>query len=139
MAVRFLETTIYGGFVTWTPGALAAFVAEVLEQGTIYVAEVNITEGDGHRTQVVGMIALMARVHPLNHSTYGEELAWWVESGHRHGSIGDDLLGAAESWARVNRLSVLKVTAPAASRIGTAYERRGFTLVETTYQKVITP
>lgn len=130
MAARFIETTVYAQFVAWTPEALADLVRGVLEEGVVFVVEV-----DGG--QLVGMIALMARIHPMNGSVYADELAWWVEPAHRGSGAADLLLYAAEHWARENRLTVLKMVAPAGSSIGKHYLRLGFELVECTYQKTL--
>lgn len=131
MAVRFLETTSYKQTVVWTEDALVNFIQEVLAYGTIYLAE---TED----LRVVGMIALIGRFHPLNGSPFGDELAWWVDEAYRKGTAAYRLLWAAEEWTRLNHLSVLKLVAPAGSTIGTAYEKRGYALVETVYQKTFT-
>jgi GNAT superfamily N-acetyltransferase len=142
MAARFMETTVYGKLIAWEPGPLADLVYAVLEQGTIFVAEERVPSGrldPGEAVQkgLIGMIALVPRTHPMNHSRYADELCWWVEPEHRGGSAADRLLSAAEQWARENRLSVLKMVAPAGSELGKHYERRGFALVESTYQKTL--
>jgi GNAT superfamily N-acetyltransferase len=85
------------------------------------------------------MLALAAVPHPVSGQDYAEELAWWVEPAHRGSSIGPRLLAAAEAWCVQNKLGVLKMVAPAASDVGAFYVRRGYTLVESVYQKVLTP
>lgn len=130
MALRFLRETAYGAMfpeAVAEPMRLAPLYQLVLDRGVILLAEV-----DG---QLAGFLALVAMQHPLTGLPYGDEIAWWVEPECRHTRIGYKLLGAAEEWATTNRLSCLKMVAPAGSRLGTFYERRGYTVVETAYQK----
>lgn len=127
MAQRFLAVTAYGELLEPTTAAIATLVSTVLEAGVIFVAE-----ADGG---LVGMIALVALVHPINGRRYAEELTWWVEPEYRRSTIGPKLLGSAEDWARQNGCQGLKMVAPANSSIGTFYERRGYVLVESAYHK----
>lgn len=142
MAARFLETTAYAQLVVWEPEPLANLVYAVLEQGVIYVAEELAEWAPGNDDSIgdaepIGMIALVARPHVMNSTRYGDELAWWVEPAHRGGEAATLLLDRAEQWARENGLSVLKMSAPAGSMIGRLYERRGYVLLESTYQKTL--
>jgi GNAT superfamily N-acetyltransferase len=134
LAAAFLTATPYGALTAWQPEAVATLVDQVFVDGTIFVAERARHQGDGTRLETVGLIALVIRQHPFNLSYYGDELAWWVDPTSRNSTAAYRLLWAAIEWARQNRLSVLKMVAPAGSPIGLAYLRRGFTLVETVYQ-----
>lgn len=129
MAVRFLASTRYGVLVTPHPHALGRLIAQVLAIGVIFVAEVN--------GRVEAMLALVALPHPISGELYGDELAWWVEPEHRHGSIGPRLLLQAETWARERGARILKMVAPADSTVGNFYKHFGYVEVETAYQKTL--
>lgn len=144
MAMRFLQETSYGAlFPDVEPMRLAPLYQLLLDRGVILVAEQPQTviyefSDDACIVQpptLAGFIALVAMQHPLTGLPYGDEIAWWVEPEFRHTRVGYKLLGAAERWATTNRLSCLKMVAPAGSKLGTFYERRGYTVVETAYQK----
>lgn len=132
MAAHFIEQTRYSQ-VLGAPNReqLWFIVTKVVDElGVILLAEV---EG-----RAVGMLAIAALAHPFTGELYGDELCWWVEPEHRQGSVGPRLLVAGEEWATRKGLSVLKMVAPAGSDIGMHYERRGYSQVETVYQKTLT-
>jgi GNAT superfamily N-acetyltransferase len=127
MAQRFLATTPYGALLNPDPDWLEALVDAVLENGTVLVAEL-----DG---VLIGMIALSAQPHILTGEFFCDEVCWWVEPEFRLGSVGEQLLTAAEDWARTRNLSMLKMVAPAGTHVGNFYISRGFFEVETSYLK----
>jgi GNAT superfamily N-acetyltransferase len=126
MALRFIEETSYKAFPS-TPERLEALIDQVMQLGTIIVAEVQ--------GEVVGMLALVAVPHPWTLEEYVDEIAWWVEPEYRSGTAGPRLIVAAEEWTTRKGLTSLKMVAPAGSRVGTFYERRGYVAVETAYLK----
>jgi GNAT superfamily N-acetyltransferase len=129
MSDRFLRTTQYGAVTPWTLESLGRLVAAVLEHGVILVAATPAAD-------LVGMIALYPQYHPISGERFCDELVWWVEPEHRHGSVGPRLLAAAEAWALEHELRVLKMVAPAdAPEVGAFLQRRGYAFVETLYQK----
>jgi GNAT superfamily N-acetyltransferase len=128
MALAFLAGTPYGTLMPSTPDLLERFVDVVFELGAILVAECR--DGD-----LVGMIALAVVPNLITGEPYVEELAWWVEPAYRTGTIGPRLLTAGEQWVRSRNLSLLKMVAPAQTRVGQFYERMGYTAVESTYCK----
>ena len=137
MAENFLMLTTYGGLLIPAPGKLEAFVELILTHGKAIVAEVPHPERPEY-WQLVGMIGLVALPHPITGQLIAEEVAWWVEPHSRKGTIGPRLLQAAEDWASVKGVTVLKMVAPAGSDVGTYYERRGYKALETAFVKVIT-
>lgn len=141
MGIRFLLLTPYGRMSDGggSPQAIGAMVAACLNHGAIFLAETEVnTFVDGDifpETQVVGMLVLYVAAHPLTGKPYGDEVAWWVEPEHRNGRAGYYLLRSCEDWARQNGLSVLKMVAPAGSKVADYYTRRGYTFVESVFQK----
>lgn len=159
MACRFMAETRYGVLFAPNHAALAQLVALVLEHGVVFVDEQDHANDcavwvDALRVfdpverplepcncgrQIIGMLGLITAPNILTGLRYADEIAWWVEPEHRKTRSAHRLLCAAEDWARQKGLSVLKMVAPAGSDIGTFYERRGYTLVESAYQKTLTP
>lgn len=129
MSRHFLASTAYGRLLIPTTEQLEAFVVLILTHGGALVAEV-----DG---QVEGMIGVVALAHPITQELVAEEVAWWVEPDYRKGTIGPRLLQAAEDWASVKGVTVLKMVAPAKSDVGKYYERHGYTAFETAFVKVL--
>lgn len=130
MARNFLALTAYGPLVgNVATFQLEYFIDDVLAHGVVLVAD------DGG--QVLGLIALYPGLHPISRQAYADELAWWVEPVCRHASVGQQLLEAAERWARDCGLTMLKMVAPAESSIGAFYARMGYAPVETAYQKAL--
>ncbi len=126
MAVRFLEETPYRQVITPDVDRLETAIAGVLERGLVLVAEVNGT--------VVGMAAAMPAEHPFSGEPIVVEIAWWVEPEWRHGTLGVRLLTTLEACARSTGAKALLMIAPARSRVGQYYARRGYLEVETTFQ-----
>jgi GNAT superfamily N-acetyltransferase len=125
LAAHFLEATRYGQLFVANPAYMARLFEACLKAGVIVVAEV-----DG---QAVGFLALIVVEHLMSGEQMGEELAWWVEPTARRGKVGRLLLSAAEEWLAGHGVGVLKMVAPAWSRVGHTYERWGFEPVETAY------
>jgi GNAT superfamily N-acetyltransferase len=128
MALAFLTTTPYGTLMPSNADLLERFVDVVFELGAILVAECR----DG---TLVGMIALAVVPNLITGEPYVEEVAWWVDPPYRTGTVGPRLLVAAENWVRSRKLSLLKMVAPAGTRVGTYYAHAGYLEVETTYCK----
>lgn len=130
MALRFWRETPYAALIDGiTPATLAPLFDLVLEDGGLFVAEV-----DG---QLVGFIAGVVLQHPLTARRFFDELAWWVEPEYRQGRIGPKLLRCAEDFALQRGASVVKMLEPAGSHVGAFYARCGYTAVETAWQKVL--
>jgi GNAT superfamily N-acetyltransferase len=127
MAAAFLAGTAYGALLPASPEALERIVAVVAAHGVILVADAD--------AQLVGMLALVEMPHLITGEPSVEEMAWWVDPAARAGSVGPRLLTAGEEWVRARGGSLLKMVAPAGTRVGHYYERRGYQAVETTYAK----
>lgn len=127
MTQHFLEQTLYGALFGFHRESIAILVVTVIHVGVILIGE---DAGVG-----VGMIAIAALDHPISGDKYAEELAWWVEPSHRHGTLGPRLLRSAERWCVQNDLNMLKMVAPHGSRVGAIYEHRGYRPIETAYVK----
>lgn len=127
MAKHFIEQSVFKDWIPINEEAIADLVVAILEHGAGFVADV-----DG---RAVGMIGLVAGPHLISRELYAEEICWWMEPAHRHGTAGPRLLRAAEEWARQNGCQCLKMVAPTTSSVGAFYKRIGFTELETAYLK----
>lgn len=148
MAARFLLETPYGRLFDEraTPMSLSELIGNVLALGVIFVAEVSVgcaflcpgcTARCAPSLKLVGMLAIVAIPHPMTGRTYADEIAWWVEPEHRHGTLGPKMLREAEDWAISQGANMLKMVAPAGSTVGRFYEHVGYRPVETAYIKLI--
>jgi GNAT superfamily N-acetyltransferase len=136
LVANFLAATQYGELLeaaSWT--SVSKLIDQVLAHGAIFVVEVDPRDPSLPRGELVAMIAIVLFPHPITGRVYADELAWWVEPKYRRGRIGPKLLRRAEDWARQNGASMLKMVAPHGTDVGRFYEARGFTAVETAYQK----
>lgn len=127
MGLRFHSATRYGGFFTPDARRLEVLVGLCLQQATVLVAESDVG--------LVGFLALLVLPHIMSGELYGEEQGWWVEPSARKGRVGLRLLWAAEDWLLTNGVTVLKMGAPAGSRVGAFYALLGLEAVETHYFK----
>jgi len=125
LASHFLDATRYGQLFLADANHMVRLFDACLKAGVIVLAEV-----DG---QPIGFLALIVVEHLMSGERMGEELAWWVEPTARRGKVGLLLLSAVEDWLRAHGVGVLKMVAPAWSRVGHTYERWGFEAVETAY------
>lgn len=146
MATRFLLETQYGRLFDEraTPASLSELVTNVLTLGAIVVAEYRplmpaIFEDDAAPAEpkLVGMLAIVAVPHPLTGKIYGEEVCWWVEPEHRHGTLGPKMLREAEDWATRNGANMVKMVAPEGSTVGEFYKHIGYRPVETAFIKSV--
>lgn len=128
MVRHFLDHSLYGALFESDVDAGGLFDT-VLAAGLVLVAD----NGD----HLVGMLAIVALLHPLGGKLYAEEVCWWVEPEHRSGFIGPKMLRSAEDWARRKGCSVVKMVAPHGSTVGDFYGRIGYTPIETAYIKVL--
>lgn len=88
-------------------------------------AALFVAEKDGC---LVGMIGLLAYIHPISGRRVASEVMWFVRAEHR-GGVGLQLLGRAEAWARAADATALHMIAPT-DRVGRIYEARGYRRVE---------
>lgn len=140
MALQFLEATRYGELLGRSPDALRTLIEVVLEHGVGFVAEAVVPVPVGFSpvsVQLVGMIGVVAVPHPMNGRLYCDELVWWVEPGSRYVGVGPALKRAVEAWARSKNCSMIKMVAPAGSRVGRFLEHDGYEAYETAYFKVL--
>lgn len=129
MATHFRAESGYRALVDENVEQLERLARFLLAYGVIYVAEA------GPR-RVVGMIAAHVLAHPIDGVLIGSEVAWWVEPLARGTSAGVRLLAAAEQWAIAQGARRFQMIAPMANaRVGELYRRRGYTAIETTWQR----
>jgi hypothetical protein len=128
MGERFLTETVYHGRVTVNPTAMARTVGFLLasDLGAVYVSE--------QHGAVVGMIGLLFFENPITGEPSVTELFWWVEGAHRGGPEALRLLRRGEQWAREIGAVKVHMIAPAGTRVGTLYQRRGYEELETAWQ-----
>jgi hypothetical protein len=87
---------------------------------------------------VVGMIGLVAITSHVSGLPTATEVMWWVDPEAR--GSGLTLLRRAERWAVETGAAVIQMVAPAThARLGMLYQRRGYEMMETTYQSPVTP
>jgi RimJ/RimL family protein N-acetyltransferase len=120
----------YGGVFADNPVQLEALATQLVETPTSIVF---LAERDG---RVVGMIGLIRYAHHLTAKPMVGEIMWWLDPEARGGGVA--LLKRAERWALETGAAAIQMMAPDA-RVGRLYERRGYQLVEYTYQAVVTP
>lgn len=125
MGQRFARM-VYGDKLADNPTQIAALAQQLMTSpdGALFVAE----KGGA----VVGMIGLLAYLHPMSGERIATEMAWWVEPEHR--GIGMRLLKRAETWAVAQQALVFQMIAPTPD-VERFYARVGFSKVETTYQR----
>jgi len=128
MARRFVTETPYSQFGA-APGALECMLALVLEHGIVFLAE---REG-----ALIGFLAALVAPHPLTGIPFVDEVAWWVEPEYRHGAAGPRLLQTLEKWARTKGVPSIRMVAPAGSRVGRFYKRRGYVEIETSFLRIL--
>lgn len=102
----------------------------------IFVAELVDTATE-ERSEIVGMLALLAAPHPMTGEWQAEEIAWYLESEARGSSAHKRLHDEAEAWARSKGCSMIKMVAPHGSPVGSYYARRGYVPVETSWYKAL--
>ncbi len=128
MGVAFLVSAPdYSAIVEWTPEKVEELTRFLVLGDTNRVLVLERADG-----AIVGMLAIAITANLWGNGTIAEEVAWWVEPGHR-GRSGLKLLGVGEDWARQEGALVLRMVAPRGSQIGTVYERRGYIPLESIY------
>ena len=130
MLREFVTSTKYRKFVGASDAHLETFLFSLLGQidRRIFVAEKH--------DAVIGMIGVLAYVHPMSGELCAGELFWWLDPQHR--GAGGWLLRRAENWARDSGAKSLQMIAPSdAPHVGAMYERLGYERVETAYQRTL--
>lgn len=129
MAARFRGETAYAGHVDENLEQLEKLTRFLLEHGVVHVAE-------KFGKAVVGMVAAMVVANLVDGVLTGTEVAWWVEPEYRGGTAGVRLLEAVEQWAAARGARRFQMIAPTANaRVGELYRRRGYTEIETIWQR----
>lgn len=150
MAGRFIGSTPYGRFLMASGAQLGAFALLLLEHGgRIFVGEIaptyDHTRGDSsvypcpicRFPKLAGMLAVYKATNYVTGEQFADEQVWWVEPEYRKTSLGPRLLAHMEGWARMEGLPMVKMVAPNESDhdTGRFLARRGYTAIETVYQK----
>jgi len=127
MLRQFVTSTRYRKFVGADDAHLETFLLSLFDaiDKRIFVAE--------RRGQVIGMLGVLAYVHPMSGELCAGELFWWLDPSHR--GSGGFLLRRAEKWARSVGAVSLQMIAPFdAPHVGAMYARLGYEPVEVAYQ-----
>jgi RimJ/RimL family protein N-acetyltransferase len=119
----------YGETFADNPAQLEALATQLVTSST---SVVFVAEGD---ECLVGMIGLIRYAHHLTGACTVGEVMWWLDPAARGSGLA--LLKRAERWALETGATAIQMMAPDA-RVGRLYERRGYRLVETTYQRPVT-
>jgi len=88
-------------------------------------------------TQTVGMLIFFLFPHYFTGDPTAGEVVWYVIPEARGGMAGLRLLNAAERLASSLGAKRMQMVAPT-DRIAELYKRRGYTFVESTYQRELT-
>lgn len=131
MAAARLAESPFGMLFPPSRPQLERTVSLTLERGVGWLVE--------HRGLAVGMLGAVAGIHPATGQLYAEEVAWYVEPGYRQYQLGPRLLERLLDWCRTKNVTMLKMSSPVGSDIGTYLERQGFTAVEVAYVLVMAP
>lgn len=124
MGARFLSEGPYPREVADT-AVLERFVRHLLEHGYVTCSD-------------KGMLLGQSFVNPITGELTAAEIAWWVEPEHRKGSRDAlRLLMAFEAWARDKEATLIQMIAPVGTPLGRLYARRGYSELETIWQKRI--
>jgi hypothetical protein len=95
---------------------------------------------DGGATEVAGGIGGICHPDLLTGRLTAVELFWYVKLEHRTGDWPVRLLKAFEDWAATMRCHdavMVRIECPMNEWLKEFYQRRGYTLFETMYRKVI--
>ena len=128
MGVHFIAGTTYGDHLSINPLQLRDFAGRCVSGG-LGESAILLSEEDGVTT---GMIGLLVAPHPFSGDRTASELFWWVEPSHR--GHGLRLMRAAEAWAVQHGAARLQMVAPN-ERVAKLYRARGYTQLESTYQR----
>ena len=121
---------LYAGVWPENPAQLEALATQLV---TTPNSVVFIAEREG---QPIGMIAMVEYQHHISGRRTAGEVAWWLEPDAR--GMGVKLLKRAERWAAEQGAEDLQMMAPV-PRVGRLYEHLGYRLLETTYQRAVSP
>lgn len=112
---------------------LERVIALVLEHGIALIA-------DDLRGRPIGMVAAIPLPVLYSDETCLEEIAWYVAPNARGTQLaGPRLLAELQDWACSQSIHMIKLVAPAGSKAGAHYARLGYSEVETTWCKRLTP
>jgi GNAT superfamily N-acetyltransferase len=126
LGVRFMRESRYGLHLTVNAEATAELAASLInaEHGLVLV-----DEQDG---EIVGMIGVVATLHPHSGDPVMSELFWYVLPRAR--GSGVRLLLEAEAWARANGIGKSIVVSPN-EILSALYERLGYEPLERQFIK----
>ncbi len=132
MSEKFYAQTHYASLIPANNAAVAALALMLIEQGSLFVAEV-----DG---VVVGILGFVCTPFMFNPALLGaHEVVWYIEEAYRSYGYGPKLLLAAEQeFKRVGINFIQMVDLPENnSGAGELYKRLGYSTSELSYTKVI--
>jgi GNAT superfamily N-acetyltransferase len=121
LGCEFLTTSRYKDSITPDPDAIAASMERMIEAEHCLIAVADV---DG---VVVGMIGVMATLHPFTGQGIMSELFWYMHPDHR--GRGVSLLNIAERWARINGAKQAIMISPS-KKVGNFLRRRGYERLE---------
>lgn len=102
---------------------------------TSWIVDTGAIIGAESGDVLVGLIALVVYEHPVLGVLTAGEACWYVNPMFRTQAVGRALLESAETWALSRGCVMLQIAAPAGSRAGVLYRRRGYVEVETAFAK----
>jgi|ETNvirnome_2_130_1030620.scaffolds.fasta_scaffold28444_2 GNAT superfamily N-acetyltransferase len=127
MGQKFVRATEYLDRVANDPAHFRSLAETVINQGRVFVAEV-----DG---EVVGMLGALMITHPVLNERMGAEVIWWVDPAHRRGGTGAALFRAAEAWARSEGGVKMQFSAYRDRVLERLYRRLGYEAKEVIFEK----
>lgn len=132
MSEKFYAQTHYAKLIPANNAAVGALALMLIEQGSIFVAEVAGT--------VVGVLGFLCTPFMFNPELLGAyEIVWYIEEEFRSLGFGPKLLLAAEQeFKRVGINFIQMVDLPEnTSGAGELYKRLDYSVSELSYTKVI--
>lgn len=124
MGTRFIRETEYRHHMAVDHATLSQLMASLMDNDEAIILVV------GERPH--GMIGMIIFDHPMSGEKFASELFWWTDPDQR--GEGIKLLKAAERWAKEAGAVRIQMVAPN-DRTAQAYERLGYSKIETHYQR----
>ena len=131
MGVNFMHESQYGGHLTVSEASQGNLARMLIEapHGAVFIAERD--------NVALGMIGVIATMHPHSGDPVMSELFWYVRPGARGtAGLGVRLLRTAEAWAKSHGIGKSIVVAPN-EEVERLYQRMGYERLEVQYIRTL--
>lgn len=130
MVLKFINATPYSHYDI-DPTKIDELIENVVALGKDRAILLCAIEDD----QVVGMLAATATEFLFNRNLLANEMAWWVEPGHRRHGL--ELKKAFEYWAKLIGARYIGMSSLNTEKVNRYLVRDGYRLTENTFVKEI--